>query len=104
MTEKEILELRDLAEVGKVQFKERIVDNYDIACEICAMSNYRGGRIVIGINDKTGAINALSYKETQETTATLGQIASDMLNPSILIETETSKVNGGNIVYFPDLG
>ena len=37
MTEKEILELRDLAEVGKVQFKERIVDNYDIATEMCAM-------------------------------------------------------------------
>lgn len=98
MTEKEILELRDLAEVGKVQFKERITDNYDIACEMCAMSNYRGGRIVIGINDKTGVINALSYKETQETTSTLGQIASDMLHPSILIETETSKVKGGNIV------
>ena len=98
MTEKEILELRDLAEVGKVQFKERIVDNYDIACEMCALSNYRGGRIVIGINDKTGVINALSFKETQETTATLGQIASDMLHPSILIETETSKVKGGNIV------
>ena len=98
MTEKEILELRDLAEVGKVQFKERITDNYDIACEMCAMSNYRGGRIVIGINDKTGVINALSYKETQETISTLGQIASDMLHPSILIETETSKVKGGNIV------
>lgn len=35
MTEIEIVELRDLAEVGKVQFKERIVDNYDIACEMC---------------------------------------------------------------------
>lgn len=66
MTEKGILELRDLAEVGKVQFKERIVDNYDIATEICAMSNYRGGRIVIGINDKTGAINALSYKKLRK--------------------------------------
>lgn len=98
MTEKDILELRDLAEVGKVQFKERIVDNYDIACEMCAMSNYHGGRIIIGINDKTGVINALSFKETQETTATLGQIASDMLHPSILIETETTKVEGGNIV------
>ena len=98
MTEKEILELRDLAEVGKVQFKERIVDNYDIACEMCAMSNYHGGRIIIGINDKTGVINALSFKETQEATATLGQIASDMLHPSILIETETTKVEGGNVV------
>ena len=98
MTEKEILELRDLAEVGKVQFKERIVDNYDIACEMYAMSNYHGGSIIIGINDKTGVINALSFKETQEATATLGQIASDMLHPSILIETETTKVEGGNIV------
>ena len=98
MTEKEILELRDLAEVGKVQFKERIVDNYDIACEMCAMSNYQGGRIIIGINDKTGEINALSFKETQETTQALGNIASTMLNPSILIETDSSKVEGGNLV------
>lgn len=44
MTEKEILELRDLAEVGKVQFKERVTDNYDIGCEMCAMSNCHGGR------------------------------------------------------------
>lgn len=79
MTEKEILELRDLAEVGKVQFKERIVDNYDIACEMCALSNYKGGRIIIGINDKTGAVNPLSFKETQETTQTLGNIASSGL-------------------------
>ena len=34
MTETEILELRDLAEVGKVQFKERVVNNYDMACEL----------------------------------------------------------------------
>ncbi|MCR5840758.1 MAG: putative DNA binding domain-containing protein [Bacteroidales bacterium] len=99
MTEKEILELRDLAEVGKVQFKERIVDKYDIACEMCAMSNSHGGRIVIGINDKTGEINALSYKETQEATVALGQIASDMLHPSILIDIETVKIKGGNLVF-----
>lgn len=98
MTEKEILELRDLAEVGKVQFKERIVDSYDIACEMCALSNYQGGRIIIGINDKTGEINPLSFKETQETTQALGNIASTMLNPSILIEADSSKVEGGNLV------
>lgn len=98
MTETEILELRDLAEVGKVQFKERVVDNYDMACEMCALSNYRGGRIIIGINDKTGAINPLSFQETQETTQTLGNIASTMLNPSILIETDTSLMEGGNLV------
>lgn len=62
------------------------------------MSNYQGGRIIIGINDKTGEINPLSFKETQETTQALGNIASTMLNPSILIETDSSKVEGGNLV------
>ena len=92
------MELRDLAEVGKVQFKERVTDNYDIGCEMCAMSNYHGGRIIIGINDKTGELNPLSYKETQETTLALGNIASTFVNPSILIDTDTTKVKGGNLV------
>ena len=50
MTEKEILQLRDLAEAGQVQFKERITnkeDKYDIGCEMVAFSNSRGGRLVI---------------------------------------------------------
>ena len=46
MTEKEILQLRDLAEAGQVQFKERITnkeDKYDIGCEMVGFSNNRGG-------------------------------------------------------------
>ena len=54
MTTEDILRLRDLGEISKVQFKERILDKYDIGCELVAMSNYRGGQLVIGINDKTG--------------------------------------------------
>ena len=61
MTEQELLQMRDLAEAGQVQFKERAIDRYDINCEMVAFSNTRGGRLVIGINDKSGAINALSY-------------------------------------------
>lgn len=45
--------MRDLAEAGKVQFKERATDSYDIGCEMVAFSNSRGGRLVIGINDKS---------------------------------------------------
>ena len=32
MTEQELLQMRDLAETGQVQFKERINDRYDIGC------------------------------------------------------------------------
>lgn len=39
MTQKALKELLNLAEQGKVQFKKRITDNYDIGCELCAFSN-----------------------------------------------------------------
>ena len=82
MTTEDLLRLRALGEVSKVQFKERILDKYDIGCELVAMSNYRGGQLVIGIHDKTGEFNPLSYAEVQETTNMLG----------------TAQVEGGSVV------
>ncbi|WP_289755917.1 RNA-binding domain-containing protein [Muribaculum intestinale] len=101
MTEKEILQLRDLAEAGQVQFKERITnkeDKYDIGCEMVAFSNSRGGRLVIGINDKSGEINALSYMELQETTNLLTSIASENVIPNVLIDVENVPTMGGAVV------
>lgn len=101
MTEKEILQLRDLAEAGQVQFKERITnkeDKYDIGCEMVAFSNSRGGRLVIGISDKSGEINALSYMELQETTNLLTSIASENVIPNVLIDVENVPTTGGAVV------
>ena len=98
MTTEDIQKLRDLGEVSKVQFKERILDKYDIGCELVAMSNARGGQLVIGINDKTGAFNPLSYAEMQETTNLLSNIASENVVPNILLEIDTVSVEGGSVV------
>ncbi len=98
MTEQEVLKLRDHGEVTKVQFKERIIDAYDVGCEMVAISNTHGGQLVIGINDKMGVINALSYQEVQETTNLLGNIASENVIPSILLDIETIAVEGGHLV------
>lgn len=98
MTEQELLQMRDLAEAGQVQFKERANDRYDIGCEIVAFSNSRGGRLVIGINDKSGTINALSYLELQETTNLLTSIASENVIPNVLIDVENVPVTGGAVV------
>ena len=81
MTTEDIQKLRDLGEVSKVQFKERILDKYDIGCELVAMSNARGGQLVIGVNDKTGAFNPLSYAEVQETTNLLSNMLRRMWCP-----------------------
>ena len=101
MTDQDILQLRDLAEAGQVQFKERIVskdDKYDIGCEMVAFSNSRGGRLIIGINDKSGHINALSYQELQETTNLLTNIASENVIPNVLIDVDNAPVTGGAVV------
>ena len=112
MTTEDILQLRDRGEMSKVQFKERILDKYDTGCELVAMSNFRGGQIVIGINDKSGEFNPLSYAEVdksgefnplsyaevQETTNLLGNIASENVFPSILLDIDTVSVEGGSVV------
>ena len=85
-------------EVSGVQFKERILDKYDIACELVAFSNSHGGKLVVGIKDKTGETNALSYSEVQETTNLLSDIASENVVPSILIKIDTVEVGDGNLV------
>ena len=100
MTKEDILKLRNTAEQTRVQFKERVTrDNkYDVSCEMVAQSNSRGGMIVVGIDDKTGRINPLSFVEVQETTNLLGSLASEGVVPQILLDIENVQMEGGVIV------
>ena len=100
MTKEDIIRLRDTAEQTRVQFKERVTrDNkYDVSCEMVAQSNSRGGMIVVGIDDKTGRINPLSFVEVQEMTNLLGSLASEGVIPQILLDIENVQMEGGVIV------
>lgn len=98
MTAEDILKIRSCGEVSKVQFKERLMDKYDIGCELVAFSNTHGGQLIVGINDKTGEVNPLSYQEVQETTNLLSNIASENVVPGILLTIDTAPVEGGTIV------
>ena len=93
-----ILKQIKAGEVSGMQFKERILDKYDIACELVAFSNSHGGKLVVGIKDKTGGTNALSYSEVQETTNLLSDMASENVVPSILIKIDTVEVEDGYLV------
>ena len=98
MNEIDIIQQIKSGEVSKMQFKERLLDSYDIGCELVAFSNARGGTLVVGVKDKTGSVNPLSYLEVQETTNTLGNIASENVVPAILVDVETISVDGGSLV------
>ena len=89
-----------MAEHTGVQFKERVTkeNKSEVAAEMVAMSNTRGGMVVVGIDDKTGRLNPLSYKETQEVTALLGNLATDNVIPGILVDIENVPADGGVLV------
>ena len=94
----DILKQIKAGEVSGMQFKERILDKYDIACELVAFSNSHGGKLVVGIKDKTGGTNVLSYSEVQETTNLLSDMASENVVPSILVKIDTVEVEDGHLV------
>lgn len=59
----ELLDIIDSGETSRAQFK-RTLDNQDkFAAEMIAMSNSKGGEILIGVDDKNGEVVGLEYNE-----------------------------------------
>ena len=99
MTTQEILKLCGKGEQTPVQMKERVTDAYEVGKEMVCYANERGGgMIIIGVNDKTGKINALSRTEVQEQTGLLSQIAADQVHPAVSIKTENVDIPGGQLI------
>lgn len=94
----ELLNLIQKGESSVVQFKVRINDAYKIGTEMVAFSNTKGGLIIIGVDDKTGDINGLSFEEIADTNQLLANAASDNVKPPIFIETETLEVENKNVI------
>jgi len=94
----ELLDLIQKGESSEVQFKIRVNDAYKTGTEMVAFSNTKGGLLIIGIDDKTGNINGLSYDELQATNQLLANAASDNVKPPIYIYTETVEVSDNKVV------
>jgi ATP-dependent DNA helicase RecG len=93
-----IISLIEKGESSTVQFKSRINDAYKIGTEIVAFCNNKGGTIIIGVDDKTGSINGLSFEEIQMSNQILANAATDNIKPSIYITTETYSINNHKII------
>lgn len=93
----ELLDLIQMGESSKVQFKVRVNKANSIDSEMVAFSNTKGGMIFIGVDD-AGEINGLSFEELQATNELLANSASNNVKAPIYIETETVKVKNQNVV------
>lgn len=94
----ELLEVIQQGESSSVQFKERLPHVDSLAQEMVAFSNTEGGKIIIGVNDKTGDLNGLSFQELQAVNQQLVNVASQSVFPPVIVKTETVRVNEHNLV------
>jgi len=94
----ELLELIQKGETSTVQFKERLPEPYKLGTEMVAFSNTNGGVIIVGVNDKSGELNGLSFDELQAANQLLANVSSDHVKSPIYIITETVKIQEHHIL------
>ena len=92
MTEDIFKDLCLCGETTKVQFKESFTSQKEIAKEMIAFANTKGGVILFGVEDKCGKLVGLSYDEIQVIRRELGNAANEQVRPTIYIETEVVRV------------
>ena len=63
MTEKELVQLCKLGESTTLQYKVEFTTQKQIAEELVAFANTRGGIIIFGAEDKTGHMVGLTYEQ-----------------------------------------
>ena len=98
MTEQELIELCSLGESTTVQYKLEFTTPKQIAEELVAFANTRGGIIVFGVEDKTGKMLGLTYEQVQYISRELGNTANNLVRPVIYIDIETIKHNDLNFI------
>ena len=93
MTEDTFKDLCLCGETTKVQFKETFTSQKEIAKEMIALANTKGGVILFGVEDKSGKLVGLSYDEIQVISRELGNAANEQVRPTIYIDTEVVRMD-----------
>jgi predicted HTH transcriptional regulator len=93
MTIIELVDIISSGETSKVQFKRELDSNDAMAAELIAFSNAKGGKIFIGVEDKTGELIGLNADQIRSYNQLLANIANDMIKPKVFIFTEVINVS-----------
>jgi len=104
----ELLDIINIGETNRIQFKEKMFSLEQVAAEMAAMSNSQGGVILYGVKDKTGEITGLSYEEIRSYSQRISDYASGNVVTPVFIKTEVVSIdiNGGKkiLVVYVDEG
>lgn len=91
-----LLDIISAGETSKVQFKQTIDNDDSFSAEMIAMSNSKGGIIVIGVKDKTGEVIGLDYSQLQSFNNRISNLAHNNIKPQVFIFTEVVSISSGN--------
>lgn len=94
MKPEELKNIINRGETTKVQFKRTFRVAEDVANELVAFANSRGGLLVIGVDDKTGNILGLSFEELQRLGSLIASAANDAVVPALFPVVDTVNVGG----------
>lgn len=98
MLEKELVALIAGGETTTLQLKENVTNAVSVAQEIVAFANSWGGKLVIGVNDKTGQITGLSFDDLRRIQNLLSTAANDHVKSPIIIETEVLTIEDKKLI------
>ncbi|MDE0423732.1 transcriptional regulator [Candidatus Poribacteria bacterium] len=93
----ELIEKIHLGEDATIEFKRELPRRSNLADEIAAFANARGGVILIGVDD-TGEIVGLNRQELDNAEKTVVEICQDSIDPILLIFTEKLRIDGKNLL------
>ncbi|GAB6161207.1 hypothetical protein JCM12298_03660 [Desulfothermus naphthae] len=91
----DIVEIIKIGEGYTIEFKEKISDS--IAKDICAFANSSGGKIILGVRDKTGEI--VGFKLTNNIKSKIQNYARN-LEPSLIVNVE--QIKNLTVIYVPE--
>ncbi len=93
----ELIEKIHLGEDATIEFKREMPRRSNLADEIAAFANARGGVILIGVDDNREIVG-LDQQALDSAEKTVVEICQDSIDPILLIFTEKLRIDGKNLL------
>ncbi len=93
----ELVELIGRGEDSRTQFKQNLANAGSLAGDLVAFSNYKGGRILVGVTDD-GTTAGLTSDDVRRINQLLSNTATNLVRPSISPTTQNITVATGHLI------
>lgn len=98
MNAQEIIDLIQNGETSTTQFKLDITNAVSISQEIVAFANSKGGKILVGVDDKTGNIAGVEFRDIQRINNLVATAANDHVKSPVYVQSETIQIENKRII------